>query len=303
MAPLLGFAAVALGIWAIFYAVHANQPRVFARQAARFGLQARGRTLSGRGLEVALATEGMGRSQSDVLTYTLTLPGCPPHLKLQVEGAGSGAKFAAGEQELETGDVDFDDLVWVESQSSEEALAYLTEAHRTAFTEAFWYLPEARLENGRFAGRQPWRGEGSLGEVLARCVQLCNDLEAPRTKRQPRGWVNSWQRRYHAAWALVLAMAFTVPAGTLKYLGESTPSLAVLTGGLLFLVSAVSLTAGAPGAAARLRHLVRLLQIGSVVGAAVLAPQLGDGGLIFAALVGVWCYALERWRHALFRVR
>lgn len=301
---LLAFMAVALGIWALAYALHADQPRVLARQAAHFGLQHSGRTLTGRGIEATLVTEGAGRSQNDVLTYTVVLEGCPAHLALQTEGARTGAKMAAGERELETGDVDFDDLLWVESGNSEEALTYLTDARRTAFTEAFWALPEARVEGGRFVGRQPWRGESTLREVLTRCLQLCTDLEAPRVKRLPRGWVNDYQRRYHASFALVFAVALALPGFVHYQSASDAAGLGILTGGLLFVVCATSLLSGAPGAAARLRGVVRLLQVAGVGAAAIMARDLPVSyNVALAVVVGVSCYGLERWRHALLRVR
>jgi len=308
MAPLLAFAAVALIIWAVFYAYHANQPRVLARVASRYGLEHMGRVLTGRGLQVAVVSEGAGRSRNEVLTWSVALEGCPPGLTLEAEGASTGARVAAGERELETGHVDFDDMVWVQATSPELALEYLTDLRCDAFTEAFWVLPEARVAVSQFAGRRPYSGEGSLREVLEGSLQLLTDLQVARPQRRFRGWVNYVQRRYHAYWALALAVVFAVPAGFWRYRGEVGPAVAALGAGLLFLICALGLVARAPGASTRLRIVVRMLQVASICGAAVLSrdlisPTFALPALVFAAVVGAWCYVLERWRHALLRVR
>lgn len=284
--------------------------------ARRFGLTRKGPALVGPLLRVGLreqvstSTGEDGRtttSHTTYIDYRVELKEAPPALKLQAEGAHSGVLAAQGKRELPTGDVDFDDLLWVECDEAGPALAYLTQARRQELVRAFWRLPAAQVVGKRFAGSVRYTGQ-DFWWITRTCATLAREIDVPKESRRLKGagWVNRHQRLMVATWLLLLG---AIPLGTAIGLelwfdrpdegwrwwgfGVASP----------FVLVALAYVLSLPFATVLMRMLIRLLQVACVasMGLAAWTQQLWAILPVVVALV--WAFSLQSWYHHVGRIR
>ncbi len=117
-------------------------------------------------VEIRIRRTGFGRSARDVLEAEVRLPGAPTGFCLRHEGLTTGLDRLSGQNELETGDVDFDDAFWVEADSSEALNRYLTPERRQALL--CWLYGRSHFEVDNGVVRRPMEVESGYGPEEAK---------------------------------------------------------------------------------------------------------------------------------------
>ncbi len=292
------------------------KPFLYWYLARRFGLTRAGPALVGPGVrvglreEVSTSTDSEGRtstSRTTYIDYRVDLKEAPPALKLQPESSHTGVLAAKGQRELSTGDVDFDDLLWVQCDEAGPAVSYLTQGRRQELVRAFWRLPSSEVGGRRFSGSQQYSSYG-FWWITRTCAALAREIDVPKESRRLKGagWVNRHQRLTVASWLLVLAVVplgagfglevwFDRPDSGYRWWG--------LAGASPFLAVALAYVLSLPGTTVLMRMLIRLMQLACVAGmvAAAWTQQLWAILPVIAALV--WAFSLQRWYHHVGRIR
>lgn len=311
---VVGIAAVAiLGTWE-------SEDKILRRLAKEHGLDHQGRSLRAPDWSATLVTVKSGKNNQTTWIDLDLKTGSPHALTLYCEGAGSGERAQAGQREHVTGDIDFDDLLWIYGGGESAARWLAVEGRRTLLLEAFAALPSARLEKGHLKCRSQFVGQ-NLDVMVEQAIKLARWLPSPPEslpRSRPRGWVNAAQRHEHASSAFAMAVLFLIPgvsfAAWWLLNGQSPwPHLREPAGvvglvfsllALAFALATIGLLARVPAAGPWLRGCLRAAQVllccgalGLVVVRDILVLVLGCG------LAGFLVYVWERWRTALTRLR
>lgn len=206
------------------------------------GLEAIGENLQGPSIQVRMYTPSRGRT---VVTYGCQLPteGMPDLILLR-EGADSATEQARGHREITVGDVDFDDMFWVQTQDPGGVMRYLTPDRRKLLMYCLELFPEAQMLAGKLQGTfyfDDYQGIKDRIEAFQE-LQRCLSQPPPQpdrpagwyTQRQLLLWSRFFRKKAYVVVALQVILLLLASHSSNRWWLLSLPTLLVLTGLSLF---------------------------------------------------------------------